>query len=205
MQLLMAIAARFLNRLASVAVWRSLVTEKVRTSQAIDRVILSRLSKKKLLDLLYFQIRNIWRVDGLYFLGIEKVFGTEAASEIDEECWTAMGALEARQLKETVRAKRWSVPNVMKALSLTSWALDQRHKDVKVRKDRACFRVVSCSTQQIRLRKGLEEFPCRPVREAYLKAFAQELNPNIVVTCKVCPPGPHSEGTWCKWEFAMPD
>jgi len=200
----MAIAASFLNRLVPLAGWCSLVAEKIRTSQARDRVILSRLAKKKLLDLLYFQIRNIWRVDGLYFLGIEKRFGTEAASDIDEQCWSAMGSLEARQLKEIVRAKEWPIPNVMKALSLTSWALDQHHKDVKVRENRAVFRVVTCGTQQIRLRKGLEEFPCRPVREAYLKAFTQELNPRIAVTCKACPPGPHSESTWCEWEFSMP-
>jgi hypothetical protein len=163
------------------------------------------LPKKKLLDLVYFQIRNIWRVDGLYFLGIEKDFGTEAASKIDEECWKTMGVLEARQLKETIRAKRWSIPDIMKALRLTSWALDQRDKKVEVRKDRAVFRVVSCGTQLTRLRKGLQEFPCRPIRENYLRAFASELNPNVAVTCNVCPPGPHSESTWCEWEFLMKD
>lgn len=159
--------------------------------------------KKKLLDLFYLQIRNIWRVDGLYFLGIEKEFGTEAASKIDEECWRTMGVLEARQLKEIVRAKKWSVPEIMKALRLTSWALDQRDKKVQVHKDRAVFRVVSCGTQLTRLRKGLQEFPCKPIRENYLRAFARELNPSVVVTCKVCPPDPHPENTWCEWEFLM--
>jgi len=172
-------------------------------SQGTDRAFLFKLSKKKLLDLFYLQIRNIWRVDGLYFLGIERQFGTEAASKIDEECWKAMGALEARQLKEIIRAKRWSIPRIMEALALTSWALDQREKHVAVHKDRAALRVVTCSTQLTRLRKGLKEFPCRPVREGYLKAFTQELNPKADVTCKVCPPGPHSEDAWCEWELAM--
>lgn len=171
------------------------------TSQVTDRVLLSKLSKKKLFELFNFQIRNIWRVDGLYFLGIEKNFGTEAASRIDEECWKTMGMLEARQLKEIVRAKEWAIPKIMEALRLTSWALDQRHKRVEVRKDHAVLRVVSCGTQLTRLRKGLTEFPCRPIRENYLKAFSRELNPNVGVTCKFCPPGPHSEDTWCEWEF----
>jgi len=171
------------------------------TSQLTDRVLLSRLSKKKLFELFNFQIRNIWRVDGLYFLGIEKSFGTEAASRIDEECWKTMGTLEARQLKEIVRAKEWSVPKIMEALKFTSWALDQRHKEVKVDKNRAVFRVVSCGTQLTRVRKGLTEFPCRPIRENYLKAFSRELNPKVDVTCNICPPGPHFEDTWCEWEF----
>lgn len=173
----------------------------VPTSQAIDRVFLSRLPKKKLLDLMYFQIRNIWRVDGLYFLGIEKEFGTQAASKIDEECWRIMGTLEARQLKDILEVKEWSVPWIIRALRLTSWAMDQQHKKVVAQKDRALFRVVSCGTQLTRLKKGLTEFPCRPVREGYLKAFVKELNPNVEVTCKVCPPGPHSNETWCEWEF----
>jgi len=112
-----------------------------------------------------------------------------------------MGTLEARQLKEIVRAKEWSIPKIMEALRLTSWALDQRHKEVKVDKNRAVFRVVSCGTQLTRVRKGLTEFPCRPIRENYLKAFSRELNPKVDVTCNICPPGPHSEDTWCEWEF----
>jgi len=176
---------------------------RVSTSQRSDRAFLSKLRKKKLLDLFYFQIRNIWRVDGLYFLGIEKEFGTGAASKIDEECWKTMGVLEARQLKEILRPRRWSVPEIMKALRLTSWALDQRDKKSEVHKDRAVLRVVSCGTQLTRLRKGLEEFPCKPIRENYLRAFARELNPSVALTCKVCPPDPHPEGTWCEWEFVM--
>ncbi len=116
-----------------------------------------------------------------------------------------MGKLEARQLKEIVPAKEWSIPKVMEALRLTSWALDQRHKQVEVQKHRAVFRVVSCDTQLTRLRKGLTEFPCRAIREGYLKAFSRELNPSVGVTCKVCPPGPHSEDTWCEWEFTKPE
>jgi hypothetical protein len=175
---------------------------KVPTYQTEYRVPLTKLAKKRLLELFNFQIRNIWRVDGLYFLGIEKEFGTQAASRIDEECWKVMGALEARQLKEILRTKQWSIPKIMEALALTSWALDQRNKDVQVSKDRALFRVLSCNTQLTRIGKGLTEFPCRPVREGYLKAFVQELNPSITVTCKTCPPGAHPENVWCEWEFS---
>lgn len=178
--------------------WRNITT-----SQTTDHGLLSSLPKKTLLDLFQVHIRNIWRVDGLYFLGIEKAYGTEAASKIDEECWKTMGALEARQLKEILAAKEWSVPNVMRALRLTSWSLDQRDKEVHVQEDRALFRVVSCNTQLTRLRKGLREFPCRPIREGYLQAFTRELNPNVAVICNSCPPGSHSENTWCEWEFAM--
>jgi len=47
-----------------------------------DRNMLAKMSKEKLLDYFFLQIRNLWRVDGLYFLGIEKKFGTEPATVI---------------------------------------------------------------------------------------------------------------------------
>jgi hypothetical protein len=171
-------------------------------NQAKSRTTFSRLSRKRLLDLFRFQIRNIWRVDGLYFLGIEKEFGSEAASKIDEECWRTMGTLEARQLKEILHAREWSMPKIMEALELTSWALDQRDKKMQVQKDQAFLRVVTCNTQLTRIRKGLTEFPCKPVREGYLKSFVKELNPSVAVTCSFCPPEGHPESGWCEWRFS---
>ena len=64
-----------------------------------DRKMLSDMPVDKMLDYLFLQIRNIWRVDGLYFLGIEKKFGTEAATEIDAEVWENMAAIEAKVLR----------------------------------------------------------------------------------------------------------
>jgi hypothetical protein len=66
--------------------------------------------KKKLLDLFFLHVRNLWRVDGLYFLGIEEKFGTEAATEIDINCWKFMGKLEARDLKALLEIKGNDIP-----------------------------------------------------------------------------------------------
>jgi len=40
-----------------------------------DREIMARMPDQMLFDLFFLQIRNLWRVDGLYFLGIEQKFG----------------------------------------------------------------------------------------------------------------------------------
>ena len=55
-----------------------------------DREMLAKMPIEKLLDFFFLQIRNLWRVDGLYFWGIEKKFGTEAATEIDADVWAVM-------------------------------------------------------------------------------------------------------------------
>ena len=41
----------------------------------------------------------MWAVDGLYYLGIEELFGTKSATEIDRKVWEVMGKIEARKIK----------------------------------------------------------------------------------------------------------
>ena len=166
-----------------------------------DSALLSSLPEQKLIDLFFMHIRNIFRVDGLYFLGIEEKFGTEAATEIDKSCWRTMAAIEAREIGKFFGRSQFSVPDIMEALQLTSWSLDQKHKEIEISLANGILRVVRCDTQLTRKRKGLPEFPCKQVRHEYLKAFAQELNPQIDVLCRVCPPDRHSEELWCEWEF----
>ena len=168
-----------------------------------NRQMLEALPKDKLLDLFFLHIRNLWRVDGLYFLGIEEKFGTEAAAEIDTNCWKIMGKIEARDLKALLEIKQNDVSSLMYALRNTSWALDQNDKEVEVSQARGIFRVVKCRIQLTRTRKGLEVFPCKNVRFTYLKAFAEEFNPNIEVACRICPPGERSPNVWCEWEFRL--
>jgi hypothetical protein len=165
--------------------------------------MLEAMSKDKLLDLFLLHIRNLWRVDGLYFLGIEERFGTEAATEIDTGCWKLMGKIEARDLKALLEIRQNDIPSLMYALRNTSWALDQINKEVEVSEDKGIFRVVDCRIQQARVRKGLEIFPCKNVRFTYLKAFAKEFNPDIEVKCRICPPDERSPNVWCEWEFKL--
>ncbi len=170
-----------------------------------DREMLTKIPMEKLLDCLFLQIRNLWRVDGLYFLGIEKGFGTETATEVDAGVWEAMAAIEAKSLQRMFGVgENPDVPTIMRLLRLTSWALDQPFKTVKVSAEKAVLSITRCRTQEARLSKGLGEFPCKRVRFGYLKNFAKTLNPKVEVNCLVCPPDLHPQNVWCSWEFKMP-
>jgi len=167
-----------------------------------DREMLAKMQIEKLLDYFFLQIRNLWRVDGLYFLGIEKKFGTEAATEIDAGVWETMAAIEAKSLQKMFNVdENPDVPTIMDLLRKSSWALDQPFKTVEVSSKQATLSVDRCRTQETRLSKGLGEFPCKKVRFGYLKNFAKTLNPKVEVTCIVCPPDKHPKNLWCKWEF----
>jgi hypothetical protein len=162
---------------------------------------LTALPKEQLARFLFLQLRNLWTVDGLYFLGIEEAYGTEAATRIDARVWEVMGKIEARKLKEFLHITGDDIPSMMKALQHTSWALDLEDKEIVVEKNHAVVRNVRCRVQNTRREKGLEEFGCKQVRHGFLKAFAKEFNPAIVVKCNVCPPDAHPENLWCEWEF----
>jgi hypothetical protein len=169
-----------------------------------DRNMLAKMSKEKLLDYFFLQIRNLWRVDGLYFLGIEKKFETEPATEIDAGVWETMAAIEAKSLQKMFNiGENPNVPTIMNLLCKSSWALDQPFKTIKVNSNRAILSINRCRTQEARLNKGLGEFPCKKVRFGYLKNFAKTLNPKAEVNCLICPPDKHPKDLWCKWEFTL--
>jgi hypothetical protein len=169
-----------------------------------DREMLAKMSLERLLDFFSLQIRNLWRVDGLYFLGIEKKFGTEAATEIDAGVWEVMAQIEAKNLQKMFNiGENPDVPTIISLLRKSSWVLDQPFKTIKVSDKRATLGVDRCRTQETRLSKGLGEFPCKKVRFGYLKNFAKTLNPKVKVNCIVCPPDRHPKNLWCKWEFTI--
>ena len=64
---------------------------------------------EKLADFIFLHLRNMWTVDGLYFIGIEEDFSTKAATEIDKRVWKAMGRIEARRLKKFFKISRKKV------------------------------------------------------------------------------------------------
>ncbi len=161
----------------------------------------SQLPKEKIPDYIFLQLRNLWAMDGLYFLGIEERFGTEVATQIDAQVWEVMGKIEARKLKEYLGITGTDISSMMKALQYCSWALDLEDKEIVIQKDCAMIRNVSCRVQNTRRSKGLTEFGCKPVRFGFLKEFAKEFNPDIVVKCILCPPDQHPEDLWCHWEF----
>lgn len=168
-----------------------------------DREMLKKVSKETLVDLISMHVRNIWRVDGLYFQGIEERFGSKAASQIDTNCWKVLGKLEARELKTLLNIERDDIPGLMYALKNTSWSLYQEEKLIETSLSKGVYKVKKCRIQETRIHKALGVFPCKCVRFSYLKSFAEEFNPAIEVNCRVCPPGERPENIWCQWEFNL--
>ncbi len=172
-------------------------------TREIDRKLIQKMSKKQLEDFIFLHLRNMWTVDGLYYLGIEEKYGTNVATEIDRKVWETMGKIEARRLKELLRIKGNDIPSVLEALQYSGWALDLEDKEIIINKEKGVVRNIKCRVQNTRKIKGLNEFGCKHVRWSFLKSFVREFNPNIIVNCIVCPPDNHPENLWCEWEFIL--
>jgi hypothetical protein len=167
-----------------------------------DMKMLSSLDEWELIDLLLFNIKNLWRVDGVYFLGIEETFGMQAAIDIDVKCWGYIAEIEAKYIKNMFSLES-NLEGLAKALRFTSWALAHPSKEIEIKDEVLTFRITDCHTQKTRKEKGLPAFSCKNVRSNYLKIFVEYFSPNIDVCCNLCPPDEHPDNIWCEWRFTM--
>lgn len=91
-------------------------------------------------------------------MGIEDKFGIEKATEIDANCWKAMGKIEARELKEIMSINKNGVSGLMHTLWNTSWALYQIQKESQAIAKRGIFKVTKCRIQKTRVEKDWANF-----------------------------------------------
>jgi hypothetical protein len=165
---------------------------------------LAHLPQEKLLRLLEDACRNLTRVDGYYFLEIEKLAGPETAVRCDEEVWRRFGRVEAYQLRRTFDLEGDGIPTLVQALRLSLiWPTFAQYQVEQLSPREAVFRVTHCASQVNRLNDGLPLFTCQGVEQAYFSSFATTINPAMELSCISCPPDSYSPDLWCQWRFEL--
>lgn len=142
--------------------------------------------------------------DGSWFLSAERRFGMEVAMELDAASWKLFAAAEARRIMEV-----FSIPAaggldaLERALRYRMYSFINPHR-VERSEDGSVLRffMEECRVQLMRQRKGLPDFPCRPVGEVEFTTFARTVDPRIETTCIHCPPDPDADGH-CGWQFRL--
>ena len=161
-----------------------------------------RMSREDLLKALKMFAKNWLAHDGCWFLAAERQHGLEVAIGLDTEAWAQFAAVEARRIMST-----FSLPEggglvaLEKALVLRMYSLinDQR---TEWQNGRLRFYMDICQVQEARRRKGLSDFPCKPVGLVEFSTFARTIDPRISTACLHCPPDA-PEGRYCSWEFTL--
>lgn len=164
----------------------------------------ARMPKQKLLRLLEDAYKNLMRVDGYYFMEIEKVAGPEAAVRCDEAVWQRFGRVEAYQLRQYFNLDGEGIPALVQALrSSLVLPLACQYQVEQLSPREAKLKVTNCQAQVNRLNAGLGIFQCQGVEEAYFGSFATTIDPRIKVKCISCPPSNYSPELWCQWQFEL--
>ena len=160
------------------------------------------MSREDLLKALEMFAKNWLAHDGCWFLAVERQDGLEAAIRLDAESWAQFAAVEARRIMSTFGLPASGGLEVLeKALGLRMYSLINQQRG-EWHNHRFRFYMEICRVQEARRRKGLADFPCKPVGVVEFSTFARAIDPRISTTCLQCPPDV-PEGCYCGWEFAL--
>ncbi len=142
--------------------------------------------------------------DGLWFLAVEGKYGLDAAMEADTKAWEGFTVIEAKRImRRHGIPEGGGIPALARALKLRLYALINEQEIAEQTEDRLVFRMNECRVQAARRRKGLPDFPCKPVGIVEYAGFARTIDPRIETRCLGCPPDPHPEDWYCSWEFTL--
>jgi hypothetical protein len=171
-----------------------------------DRDILKSLSKEILIEMLEDQAKNWLAHDGLWFLAVEKKYGMETAIELDKEAWISFTQIEAKRIMRRHGIEPGGgIPALKKALQYRLYARINEQSLIDVNPRTLRFEMNDCRVQSARKRKGLPDFPCKPVGIAEYAYFAHTIDDRIRTEVICCPPDDHPEEYYCAWLFNLED
>ena len=162
---------------------------------------IEKLPKEKLLELTKNFAKNWLAHDGLWFQAVERAHGLDHAIKLDAEAWSRFSPIEARRIKELLGLpEQGGLEALRTALDYRLYAvLNKQHSILEDGLLR--FYMQDCRVQSARKRRGLPDFPCKPVGVVEYSTFAAEIDPRIKTRCIACPPDEHPEEYYCGWEF----
>ena len=170
----------------------------------MKRVNLEELPKETLVELAGMYARNWQTLDGLWFRNVEAEYGLDAAMKLDLKNWEKQSVIEAERIKKILKLNTGGLSSVLTALSFMSWQLvSPIFQCEEESPERIVFYYSRCPVQEGRRRQNKQEFPCKTMKLTLLSNLAKVIEPSATVKCLVCPPDPHPQEFWCKWELTM--
>lgn len=165
---------------------------------------LQSLGKDELIRIIVDDAKNWLAHDGLWFQAVEGRYGLEAAIEADRAAWEQFTVIEAKRILERLGMKPGGgIPALLRCLEHRLYARLNTQDAVEVTATRAVFRMRDCRVQSARRRKGLADFPCKPVGLVEYAGFARTIDPGIRTRCISCPPDAEAGDVACAWEFSL--
>ncbi|WDP92601.1 MAG: cytosolic protein [Desulfobacter sp.] len=144
--------------------------------------------------------------DGVWFQAVEFDHGMNDAKRCNDSCWTRFSPYEAHAIKNILGlGERPGLEGLKKALNFRMYAFINRQTMVDEGPKSFVFEMSECRVQQARLRKGLDDYPCKSAGLVEYTYFARAVDPRIRTECIGCPPDAHPEDWFCAWRFILDD
>lgn len=142
--------------------------------------------------------------DGLWFLAVEQKRGMDEAMELDARAWEQFTVIEAKRIMKRLGLEPGGgIAALAEALKHRLYAFINEQEVVEQDERRLVFQMNDCRVQSARKRKGLPDFPCKPVGLVEYSGFARTIDPRLRTRCLGCPPDPHPQEWYCSWEFTL--
>ncbi len=162
------------------------------------------LPKEKLFELLVDFSKRWLAHDGLWFQAVERNHGMDEAIKLDIEAWEIFTVLEAKRIMRFLELpEKGGLQSLKKALNYRLYAFINVQESIEEGENKLIFRMNDCRVQSARKRRGLDDFPCKPVGIVEYGKFAETIDPRIKTKCICCPPDEHPEEYYCAWEFTI--
>jgi hypothetical protein len=170
----------------------------------MERVSLEKLPKATLIELARMYSRNWQSLDGNWFGLVETEFGLETAVRLDLKSWEKQAVLEAQRIKKVLKLDKGGLASVLTVLSFMSWQLASPLFEIEEESpEKIVFSYPRCAIQESRNKQNKPVFPCKTMKLGLLSNISKVVEPRAAVRCLNCPPDPHHEGVWCKWELYL--
>jgi len=148
--------------------------------------------------------RSAYTLDGLWFTLVEEKFGLDTALEIDVEVWRRLCLVQARRVQKYFPIDETSpIRKLIKVIELDPLLAIFKPEAVELSDSHAVLRFTDCPPQKARIRDGRGEFPCKAVGLAFLNSYIEVIQPEIKLSCSVCPPDTHPADYWCEWRLEL--
>lgn len=168
-----------------------------------NKVEIGSLERETLEGMLQDFAKNWLAHDGLWFLKAEADAGMEKAILYDKQAWQDFTQIEAKRIM-----KRHNIPQNggLEALEKALWLRMYTFINVQstyMEDGKLVLEMNNCRVQHARERDNRDLFPCKEVGIVEYEFFAKTIDPRIKTRCLHCPPDPHNDNYYCKWEFTL--
>ena len=165
--------------------------------------VLLTMPKEKQLRLIDAIAKNWLAQDGVWFQAVEKMHGMNDAKRCNDSTWSRFSPFEAHAIKKLLNlGEHPGLDGLERALNFRMYSRLNR-QSCRWENDALIFEMNDCRVQSARIRKGLDDYPCKSAGLVEYARFAEAIDGRICTQCIGCPPDAHPSEWFCAWRFTI--